>query len=201
MRQNEIQLKGRTKVKKIMTTAYVFLVIGGLVTFSPAEMKGSKTGEELFKEHCALCHPDGSNIINPSKGLRRADLVANKIMTKSDIVEKMRHPGKGMSSWSAASLPDGDAEEIADYIMETFGPAEMKSGKTGEELFREHCAFCHPDGNNIIYPSKSLRRADLEANKIMTKSDIVEKMRHPGKGMTSWSAASLPAEDGEEIAG
>jgi len=103
-----------------MTTVYIFLMIGGLVTFSLAEMKGSKTGEELFREHCALCHPDGSNIINPGKSLRRADLEANKIMTKSDIVKKMRHPGKGMSSWSAASLPDSDAQKIADYIMETF---------------------------------------------------------------------------------
>jgi len=107
-------------MKKMMTTVYAFLMIGGLLTFSLAEMKDSKTGEELFRENCAICHPDGGNIINPSKSLRKADLEANKIMTKSDIVEKMRHPGKGMSTWSAASLPDNDAEEIADYILKTF---------------------------------------------------------------------------------
>jgi cytochrome c6 len=187
-------------VKKIMTTVYAFLIIGGLVTFSLAEMKTSKTGKELFKEHCALCHPYGSNIIHPGKSLRKADLEANNILTKSDIVEKMRHPGKGMSSWSAASLPDKDALEIADYIMKTFNIAEMKSGKTGEELFQEHCALCHPYGSNITHPGKSLRKADLEAHNIMTKSDIVEKMRHPGKGMSSWSAASLPDKDALEIA-
>jgi cytochrome c6 len=103
-----------------MTIACAFLLIGGGVTFSLAEMKNSQTGEELFKEHCATCHPDGSNIINPGKSLRKADLGANNIMTKSDIVEKMRHPGKGMSSWSAASLPDSDAQEIAGYILKTF---------------------------------------------------------------------------------
>ena len=103
-----------------MTTVYAFLIIGGLVTFSLAEMKSSKTGEELFKEHCSICHPDGSNIINPGKSLRKADLEANKIMTKSDIVDKMRHPGKGMSSWSATTLSDSDAQEIAGYILKTF---------------------------------------------------------------------------------
>jgi cytochrome c6 len=104
----------------IMTTTYAFLMIGALVTFSLAEIKSSQHGEELFKKHCSVCHPDGGNIINPGKSLRKADLEANKIMTKSDIVDKMRHPGKGMSSWSAASLPDSDAEEIAGYILKTF---------------------------------------------------------------------------------
>ena len=107
-------------MKKILTATYAFLMIGGLMTFSLAEMKSSKTGEKLFKEHCADCHPDGGNIINPAKSLRKTDLEANKIMTKSDIVDKMRHPGKGMSSWSAATLSDSDAQEIAGYILKTF---------------------------------------------------------------------------------
>ena len=107
-------------MNKIMTIMYAFLMIGGLVTFGLADMKSSKRGEELFKENCAICHPDGGNIINPAKSLRKADLEANKIMTKSDIVEKMRHPGKGMSTWSAATIPDSDAQEIADYILKTF---------------------------------------------------------------------------------
>ena len=107
-------------MKKILTAAYVFLMVGGLVTFNFAEMTSSKTGEKLFKQHCADCHPDGGNVINPSKTLRKADLEANKIITKSDIVDKMRHPGKGMSTWSAATLPDSDAQEIADYILKTF---------------------------------------------------------------------------------
>jgi len=104
----------------MMTTVFTLLMLGGLETFGLSEMTGSKTGEELFKENCAICHPDGGNIINPSKTLRKADLEANKIITKADIVYKMRHPGKGMSTWSAASLPDSDAEAIADYILKTF---------------------------------------------------------------------------------
>jgi cytochrome c6 len=119
--RNEMPLKGAKRVKqKMITAAYAFLMMGGLLTFSLAEMKSNKTGEELFKGNCAICHPDGGNIINPSKTLRKVDLEANKITTKSDIVMKMRHPGKGMSTWSAASLPDSYAEDIADYILKTF---------------------------------------------------------------------------------
>jgi len=95
-------------------------MISGLVTFSLAEIKSATTGGEQFKKHCALCHPDGTNIIYPGKSLRKVDLETNNIITTSDIVEKMRHPGKGMSSWSAASLPDSDAQEVADYVMKTF---------------------------------------------------------------------------------
>lgn len=50
----------------------------------------------------------------------KAQPEANKIMTRYDIVEKMRHPGEGMSFWTATSLPDSDALEIADYVMKTF---------------------------------------------------------------------------------
>ena len=104
----------------MIATVSVFLMSAGLPVSSPAEMAVSKTGEGLFKDNCAICHPDGGNIINPSKSLRKADLEINGIRTKSDIVDKMRHPGKGMSTWSAATLPDSDAEAIADYILKTF---------------------------------------------------------------------------------
>ncbi len=175
-------------------------MIGVLATFSVAEMKDAETGEELFREHCALCHPDGNNIIYPSKSLRKADLLANKITTISDIVKQMRHPGEGMVAWSETRLPDSDALKIADYIMKTFGQAETERAETGEELFKKHCALCHPDGNNIIYPSKSLRKADLLANKIITISDIVKQMRHPGEGMVAWSETRLPDRDALKIA-
>ncbi len=107
-------------MKKIFTLVSVLVVIGGLAVLVMAEVKEGKSGEELFKEHCAVCHPDGGNIINPEKTLRKADLDAHNIREKADIVDKMRHPGKGMTTWSAAIIPDKDAEAIADYILKTF---------------------------------------------------------------------------------
>ena len=80
-----------------------------------------KSGEALFKEHCALCHPDGGNIVNPKKTLHKKDLDANKIRSKDDIVKIMRKPGPGMNTFDAKLVSDKDAKEIAEYILKTFG--------------------------------------------------------------------------------
>ncbi|MHB8843413.1 MAG: c-type cytochrome [Nitrospirota bacterium] len=79
-----------------------------------------KSGEALFKEHCALCHPDGGNIVNPKKTLHKKDLDANKIKAKDDIVKIMRKPGPGMTTFDAKLISDKDAKEIAEYILKTF---------------------------------------------------------------------------------
>ncbi|MBA4373605.1 MAG: cytochrome C [Thermodesulfovibrio sp.] len=107
-------------MKKSATIAAVLIFAGICATSVLATTKTERSGEELFKEHCSTCHPDGSNIINPGKTLRKEHRDAHNITTKADIVEKMRHPGKGMTSWSAATLPDEEAETIADYIIKTF---------------------------------------------------------------------------------
>ena len=107
-------------MKKFFLAVSALLMIVGNAATGFSDEKSGMTGEELFKEHCALCHPDGANIIYPAKSLRKADLETHGIRTKADIVNKMRHPGKGMTSWSAATLPDSVAEKIADYILTTF---------------------------------------------------------------------------------
>ena len=82
---------------------------------------GDKSGESLFKEHCALCHPDGGNIVNPKKTLHKKDREASNIKSKDDIVNLMRKPGPGMTMFDVKSIPDKDAKEIAEYIIKTFG--------------------------------------------------------------------------------
>lgn len=96
----------------------VIAVVGatGLNAAEAAE----KTGEQLFVEHCALCHPDGGNIITPDKTLRKKDLDANKIKTAEDVVKIMRKPGQGMTAFDIKSLSDKDARKIADYIFKKF---------------------------------------------------------------------------------
>jgi cytochrome c6 len=88
--------------------------VGGLA----AEAKGK--GEALFKEKCAACHPDGGNIMNAKKTLKKKDLAANKIRSAADMVKYMRNPGPGMTKFDAKSLPDKDAKEIAAYVLKTF---------------------------------------------------------------------------------
>jgi cytochrome c6 len=79
-----------------------------------------KSGEQLFKEFCTPCHPDGGNIVNPKKTLYKKDREANGIKTEEDIVKNMRNPGPGMTKFDAKIIPDKDAREIAKYILKTF---------------------------------------------------------------------------------
>ncbi len=95
-------------------TAVVF------VSFAGVSYSAGKSGEELFKQHCAVCHPDGGNIINPEFTLHKEDLREHKITKAGDIVKKMRHPGPGMTQFDKATISDNDAKKIAEYVLKTF---------------------------------------------------------------------------------
>ncbi len=107
-------------MKKSITVAAALVFAGICAASVLAAPKNGRSAAELFKEHCSTCHPEGGNIINPGKTLRKEHRDAHNISSRADIVEKMRHPGKGMTSWSSATLPDDEAEAIADYIIRTF---------------------------------------------------------------------------------
>ena len=107
-----------------MTTRISIITIISICCFGIAAFaenpEQSNPGEAKFKEHCALCHLDGGNIINENKTLHKKDLGANKIKTEADIIMIMRKPGPGMTTFDAKTLPDRDAGEIAAYILKTF---------------------------------------------------------------------------------
>lgn len=79
-----------------------------------------KSGEAEFKEHCAVCHPGGGNIVNPAKPLTRSAREANNVKTVADIVKIMRNPGPSMTKFDTKTIPDNEAQEIAKYILKTF---------------------------------------------------------------------------------
>jgi cytochrome c6 len=96
---------------------------------SAKDAPAGKSGEELFKEHCAACHPNGGNILSPQKTLSRKDREANNIKTADDIVKKMRNPGPfpthpqewaGMRMFDEKTISKDDAQKIANYILKTF---------------------------------------------------------------------------------
>lgn len=80
----------------------------------------SKVGEELYKLNCAVCHPNGGNVINKDKTLMRDDLAENGIKKPEDIVKIMRNPGPGMRKFDENTISDKDAMEIANFILKTF---------------------------------------------------------------------------------
>ena len=77
-------------------------------------------GGDIFKAKCALCHPDGGNIMKKEKTLHKKDLEANKLKTAKDLVKYLRAPGPGMPKFDEKALPDKDAKEVAEYILKTF---------------------------------------------------------------------------------
>jgi cytochrome c6 len=106
-------------MKKLSIIVIILIFVCSLTAAGYAKDKGT-TGEELFKTHCAVCHPDGSNIINPQKTLHKKDRDANNIKKPEDIINKMRNPGPGMTQFDKATIPDRDAKKIAEYILKTF---------------------------------------------------------------------------------
>ena len=87
---------------------------------SPVPPEQAKTGEALFKLHCAVCHPDGGNIVKPEYTLHRKTLAKHKITKPEDIVKILRNPDQGMTKFDETTIPDKDATTIAQYVLNTF---------------------------------------------------------------------------------
>ncbi len=109
-------------MKKCVELAVTMFALAVIATAASADMKkGEKLdGGKEFKEHCAACHPDGGNIVNPKKPLGKQALAAAGIKSSKDIIAKMRKPGPGMTAFDARTIPDKEAKAIADYMLKTF---------------------------------------------------------------------------------
>ena len=108
-------------MKKSVVLPIIVVAASLIGTMALAEKPGGKSeGEEKFKQHCAVCHPDGGNIMNPKKTMHKKDRDANGVKSEADIVKLMRKPGPGMTTFAAKTISDKDAGEIAKYIVKTF---------------------------------------------------------------------------------
>jgi len=102
-------------MKKTVVAVAASLFLGGGIAGA-----AEQSGEALFKQHCAVCHVNGGNIINPQKTLSKKDRQANNVKSVEDILKKVRNPGPGMTQFDTKALPDKDARKIAEYILKTF---------------------------------------------------------------------------------
>lgn len=111
-------MKNGVKVRTYLLTGsigiFAITAIGGMAQANP------KIGEAEFKEYCSACHFDGGNLINPAKTLSKIDREKNGVKTVKDIIKIMRKPGEGMSMFDEKTLPEADANKIAEYIINTF---------------------------------------------------------------------------------
>jgi cytochrome c6 len=102
----------------VLLVSVLTVCCAGAVAY--AEKGSTDIGAAEFKEHCAICHPEGGNVINPKKTLHKADREANNIKTASDIIKIMRTPGLGMTAFDEKTISDDEAKEVAKYIFKTF---------------------------------------------------------------------------------
>ena len=108
--------------KKISISSFLFALLSLCIIMGVGGVSygAAKSGEALFKQHCAVCHPDGGNIMNTKKTLHKKDREANNIKAEGDIVKIMRNPGPGMTKFDTKMISDGEAKEIAKYVLKTF---------------------------------------------------------------------------------
>jgi cytochrome c6 len=101
----------------LLVSVFAVCCVGAVAS---AEKASNDVGAKKFKEHCAICHPDGGNIINPKKKLLKGDREANNVRTEADIIKIMRNPGPGMNAFDQKTISDAEAKDIAQYILKTF---------------------------------------------------------------------------------
>lgn len=58
----------------------------------------------------------------------------------------------------------------------------------------------HATGSNIVNPEKTLYHAGLEANRIKTADNIIDRMRHSGPGVSAFDEQALPPAEARAIA-
>jgi cytochrome c6 len=107
-------------MKKILAAVVSVVIVGMFFGIACSNEKQETRGEELFKMNCAVCHPNGENVINKEKTLHKEDLDKHGVKTADDIVKLMRNPGPGMKKFDENAISDKDARKVAHYILKTF---------------------------------------------------------------------------------
>jgi cytochrome c6 len=146
-------------------------------------------GKRLFLKHCAVCHPNGQNVVNPEKTLTKKDLDKNGLGTIDSLVRYLINPGQGMPKLvhENEEITKDQAKGVAAYIVNELNKDASAdasgSAISGKRLFEMHCAHCHMDGGNVVNPRKTLKKKDLDASGLNTTEALVGYMINPGPGM------------------
>jgi cytochrome c6 len=106
-------------MKRLVSVVIVVMVCSWSVAAAEDAAKNS-SGEKLYSKHCAVCHPQGGNIVNPQKALGKKALAANNIKTEEDVIKLLRNGAPGMPKFDDNAISKKDAQEIARYILKTF---------------------------------------------------------------------------------
>ena len=81
----------------------------------------------------------------------------------------------------------------------TFTFSDMALAADGAALFSANCAQCHARGKNLVNPSKSLKKADLEKYGLYSSEAIIAQITK-GKGAMPAFDKKLKADEIQGIA-
>ena len=84
-----------------------------ITAFAGSALAAENNAEALYKEKCAMCHPDGGNVMKPKETLKG-------LKDTKKIVKKIRKGGGGMTAFDKTAISDADAKALAEYIVKTF---------------------------------------------------------------------------------
>ena len=76
----------------------------------------ARSGEILFKKHCAGCHINGGNIIRRSKNLKLSSLKRNGIDTQ-EAIAKIASRGLGIMSGYQDQLGENGDQMVANWVL------------------------------------------------------------------------------------
>jgi cytochrome c6 len=99
------------------TPVIATVALGALLTLNPLlaqEPAKGRSGEAIYKESCASCHPKGGNVIKPKDILK-----GSKRMKDAKVfLAWLRKPVQPMPPYPASKISDGEAEALYAYIVE-----------------------------------------------------------------------------------
>jgi len=93
---------------------FLLLILFSISTaFSQDGPKG-KSGEDLYKQYCAGCHPKGGNVIKPKDVLKGS----SRLQDEQKFVAWLRKPAQPMPPFPSAKISDSEAKDLLTYILE-----------------------------------------------------------------------------------
>ncbi len=124
------------------------LLLGLSITAITSQAAASKSGEELYRQHCAACHGyDGNGGVGVPLTLPDFQYSVTNNYLKATI----RHgrPGRVMPAFP--SLSNADIKALVKYIRR-WAPGKpfrypvtpvLGDAKHGQQLYQQHCMACH----------------------------------------------------------
>jgi len=78
---------------------------------------GAASASQIFASHCASCHANGGNIINPDRPLRGAPQLGSYASFKT-LVRQGRGP---MPAFPSSKISDPQLQELYRYVLSAYG--------------------------------------------------------------------------------